>query len=949
MKKFSLLFCSVLFSCSTVLVFAGNKCEVILPGDHSPKSFKMSPNVKEGDYLPNTIIFKVKPQYRQNCKVNSVDNLLPLQDFLQNIGAQNLAKIYPTHRAPEQERNALGQKLVDLSLMYSFKYTGNFNLEKTINQMLSLGYFEYVEPWYVPKIHLFTPNDPNWSANQYHLKGNVIGSINTQTAWMTQTGNTSIIIGIVDTGTEPTHPDLAPNMVAGYDVAMNDNDPTWQGSNHGCATSGDACAATNNSLGVASPGFNCKFMPVKIADATGALVAAYQGITYAADHGCIIISNSWGGAGGGQAGQDVINYAAINKNCLVIASAGNNGVEDLTYPSSYNNVYRVAASTSSDAMASFSSFGLDVDYSAPGNAIYSTINGTGYGSMSGTSMACPVSAGAAGLVQSQFNYTNAFQIGERLKQTCDPMTGANYTAGKLGKGRIDVGTAVSAVAAKSILVNPVTITDKNNTAFMAGDTLVIHGIFTNYLDPCSSAAAATISVVSGPGTIVNGNFTIGALATLARDSNTTTPFTAKINTNAAVNADIKFKIHITDGTFSGDTYFDVLVNVDYINITINDVFTSITSKGRVGYNLDAQAQGLGFQYQLPTPSDLLYEMSLMIGTSATKVSDDFRAATVGNNDYASVTRVHQVTPAVVSDFDVNGICNDAPSTTTAPIGVQVNHSAYAWSTAPYRKFVIVKYSIKNTSASTLSNLYAGIVADWDVPNANSGQDKAAFDATNKMGYVWNMVSNGPYAAIKLLSTTAAVNNYIIDNVSGGNGGIDVNVSGTGFTTAMKYTALTTSRNNDGFVAPTYTTGGDVMDCVSSGPFTINAGDSVEVAFALIAGNDLADIQASACSAQNKYDNSCLTGINDLENDNFWMYNYPNPATNSVNINYNVAGYDKAAIKVMNSLGEVVIVLDNIPGGRNNISVDVSKLSNGNYFYQMKAGEAVMTKKLAIIR
>src|ERR1035437_1065875 len=534
MKKISMLFCTALFSCSTALLFAGNKCEVILPGDHSPKSFKMSPNVKEGDYLPNTIIFKVKQQYRQNCKVNSVDNLLPLQDFLQNIGAQNLAKIYPTHRAPEQERNALGQKLVDLSLMYSFKYTGNFNLEKTINQMLSLGYFEYVEPWYVPTIHLFTPNDLNWSANQYHLKGNVTGSINTQTAWMTQTGNASIILGNVDTGTEPTHPDLAPNMVPGYDVAMNDNDPTWQGSNHGCATSGDACAATNNSIGVASPGFNCKFMPVKIADATGALVAAYQGITYAADHGCQIISNSWGGAGGGQSGQDVINYAAINKNCLVIASAGNAGgtpqQEDLTYPACYNNVYRVAASTSTDAMAGFSSFGYDVAYTAPGNAIYSTINGTGYGSMSGTSMACPVSAGAAGLIQSPFYYTNAFQIGERLKQTCDPMPSApNYTAGKLGKGRIDVGTAVSAVATKSLTMNPVTITDGNDNVFLPSEVLTIHGVFINYLDPSSASAAATLSVVSGPCTITNGSFTIGALATLAIDSNTTTPFTATIN------------------------------------------------------------------------------------------------------------------------------------------------------------------------------------------------------------------------------------------------------------------------------------------------------------------------------------------------------------------------------------------------------------------------------------
>jgi subtilisin family serine protease len=964
MKKLSMLFCTALFASGTALTFAGNRAEVIIPGDHSPKSFKMAPNVKEGDYLPNTIIFKVKPQYRQNCKVNSVDNILPIQDFLQSIGAQNVGKIYPHHEAPAQERNMLGQNLVDLSLIYSFKYSANMKLEQTINQMLALGYFEYVEPWYVPKIHL-TPNDVN--TNQYYLKGTGVlgtGSINAPNAWGVNTGSTSVVIGITDTGTEKNHPDLAANLFHwtadpvdgvdndgdgyidnydGWDVGMNDNDVTWQGSNHGVMTSGDADAVTNNGVGVASPGYNCKFFMTKIADATGTLVASYTGIVYAADHGAKIISNSWGGTGGGSYGQSIVDYAAINKNCLVIASAGNNSVEDLTYPSSFNHVYRVAASTNTDARASFSSYGFDVDYTAPGNNIYATSSAGGYASASGTSMACPISAGAAAIVQSQFNYTNAFQIGEKLKQTCTPMTDAQYTAGKLGKGRIDMYKALTQ-AAKSIMVDPITVTDGNDNVFMPSETLNISGLFTNYLDASSSAAAATLSVVSGPGTVVNGNYTIGALNTLASINNNSAPFTATINANATVNADIKFKIHIVDGTFTGDTYFDVLVNVDYINITINDVFTSITSKGRVGYNLDGQAQGLGFQYQLPSPSDLLYEMSLMIGTSSTKVSDMFRGATVGDVDFGSVARVQKITPAVVSDFDAGGVFNDAPSTTTAPIAVQVNHHAYAWSTAPYRKFVIVKYMIKNTGASALSNLYAGLLADWDIPNADAGHDKAAYDATNKMGYAWNTVTS-LYAGIKLLTNTAPAVHYAIDNVNPPpNGGVNV-ANTTGFVTADKFTVLSTNMATAGGTG----TGDDVMDCVSSGPLTINAGDSVAVAFAIIAGDNLADLQTSACAAQNKYDNSCLVGVNDLENDNFWMFSFPNPATTSVNINYNVVGYDKAVLRVMNSLGEVVMTLDNIPAGKNNLTIDVSKLSSGNYFYQMKAGEAVMTKKLTIVK
>src|ERR1035437_5854097 len=165
MKKISTLFCATIFSCTT-MTYAGNKCEVIIPGDHSPKSFRTSSKVKEGDYLPNTVIFKVKSQYRQNCKVNSVDNILPIQDYLQNVGAQDVAKLFPHHQSPLQERNALGKKNVDLTTIYSCRYSSSLSLDKVINDMLSLGYFEYVEPWYVPKtLAAYTPNDVN--TNQY--------------------------------------------------------------------------------------------------------------------------------------------------------------------------------------------------------------------------------------------------------------------------------------------------------------------------------------------------------------------------------------------------------------------------------------------------------------------------------------------------------------------------------------------------------------------------------------------------------------------------------------------------------------------------------------------------------------------------------------------------------------------------------------------------------------
>ncbi|TAL60013.1 MAG: T9SS type A sorting domain-containing protein, partial [Bacteroidetes bacterium] len=94
---------------------------------------------------------------------------------------------------------------------------------------------------------------------------------------------------------------------------------------------------------------------------------------------------------------------------------------------------------------------------------------------------------------------------------------------------------------------------------------------------------------------------------------------------------------------------------------------------------------------------------------------------------------------------------------------------------------------------------------------------------------------------------------------------------------------------------------------------------------------------------------CVVGVNDVETNNFWMYNYPNPSTGSFNINYNVIGYDKAAIRIMNALGETVMVFDNLAQGRNTLAVDGAALSAGSYFYQLKAGEAVLTKKLTVVK
>jgi serine protease len=379
--------------------------------------------------------------------------------------------------------------------------------------------------------------------------------------------------------------------------------------------------------------------------------------------------------------------------------------------------------------------------------------------------------------------------------------------------------------------------------------------------------------------------------------------------------------------------------VDYVNITVNDVATTVNSRGRIGYNQDGQVGGLGFNYM--NQGTILYEAGLMIGTSGTKVSDAVRSTAGIDNDFQSVVNVRNALPNTFSDFDVDGKFNDNNS--SSPIPVSVHHKAFAWASAGNRKFVIVQYVISNLSTGTLSNLYSGIFADWDIDATTFGSNRASFDAVNKMGYAYYTGANGIYAGIKLLTNTAPVVHYAIDNVSGGAGGVDMFTGG--FDTSEKYTTLSTNRPNAG----TSGAGADVIDVVSTGPYTIAPGDSITVAFALIAGDDLNDIQTSAANAQIKYD-GLTTGIatNSTIESNILTV-YPNPASNTSVININIAETSTVSLKIFNILGEEIktITSGKMQAGAHQIINDISSLSNGIYYYQLLVNDKKHIQKLIV--
>jgi serine protease len=917
-----------------------------------------------GDYLPATMIVKVKPQYRSFCGPQGI-TIPAVSNFMSTIGADQVAKMFPNHKAPDRAVNAWGQPMIDLSTIYTIHYTGAMPLERAIGKLFATGYFEYVEPYFIPKAE-FTPNDPQaTSSSSYHIYKIAAASVSGTSGWDISTGSSTMVVGITDTGVELNHPDLT-NQIAyntadpingtdddndgfidnyrGWDVGVNDNDPSWQANAHGVHVSGCASAQVNNSTGVAGSGFNCKFLPVKISDASGTLVGSYQGITYAADHGCKVINCSWGGTGGGAFGQNIIDYATNNRDAAVVCAAGNNGVDQAFYPAAYDRVMSVASTSSTDGKSSFSNFNYTVDVSSPGSSINSTWSGNSYTNSSGTSMASPVAAGALAIVRAYNPTYTATQAIRRLMETSDnhySVAGNGVYADKLGYGRVNLYKALTDPAAPSVMFLNRAVTDNNDNAFVINDTLRIRGDFTNYLAPAANVTA-TLSVVSGGTfvTLIDATTTIGALGTLATGTNNSDPFQVSINPNAPANQQIVFRVTVTDGSWSRNFFFTETVNVDYINVTVNDVWTTITSRGLIGYNQDQQQQGLGFNYQ--QNGSLLYEAGLMIGIPG-KVSDVVRGTgTTPDTDFASQQAVRQVIPTVASDFDLTGRFSDAPSATGA-IPVTVNHHAYAWSQAPHTKYVIVEYVIRNTGTVTLTNLHAGIFADWDIDATTYGDNKADYDATNKMGYVYHTAANGFYCGIKLLTTTAPPVHYAIDNVNGGNGGVDMF---NGFDNTEKFTTLSTNRVQAG---NTLSTGNDVIDVMSSGPFTIAPGDSVIVAFALIAGDNLADIQNSAVNAQINYDNQVPLNVAQINTSNSGAQIFPNPTNGTTEIRYTQPQNGAVNLSVLDASGRLVSTLatGNQAAGNYNVQFDAANVPAGIYLCRIETAAGVEIRKLIV--
>ena len=371
------------------------------------------------------------------------------------------------------------------------------------------------------------PNDPLFSRlyalrNTGQTGGPVGADIDATAAWNVTTGSQAVFVGVIDTGIDYTHPDLAANIwtnpgeiagngfdddangfvddVHGYDFANDDGDPI-DDHGHGTHVSGTIGAVGDNGTGVTGVSWNVSLMALKFLDASGAGwdSDAIRAVNYATmmrtayDVNVRVTNNSWGGGSYDAGLLDAINVGGA-AGIMFVAAAGNSGQNADTspsYPAAYDSpaIVSVAATDSTDSLAWFSNYGsTSVDVAAPGVNIISTLPGNRYGMLSGTSMATPHVSGVAALALAVDPSLTVAQLKGRLLDNVDPIPG--LVGRTVSGGRLNAATVVNSL----VMADPTVTITSSKAILKAGATSVITFRLS---EPATNFTAADVSVTGG--------------------------------------------------------------------------------------------------------------------------------------------------------------------------------------------------------------------------------------------------------------------------------------------------------------------------------------------------------------------------------------------------------------------------------------------------------------------
>jgi subtilisin family serine protease len=870
--------------------------------------------------------------------------------------------------------NDLTRRLSALGRIVVIEYSAPYAPAYVAGKLSRLHGIEYAEPVY-RRTFEFLPNDPFFPQQQSYLE-----QIRAIEGWDVTRADQDVVIGIVDTGVDLTHPDLRSaiwnnpgetgrdlqgrdkrtNGVdddgnglvddwTGYDFGGTDgyspdNDPS-PGYSHGTHVAGIAAASGNNATGVIGIAFGARLMPVKIADdnpINPTLTAGFQGILYAATMGASIINCSWGGAGRSQAEQEVID-AVTEMGTLVVAAAGNEGRSLPSYPAGYRGVLSVASVTGSDQRSIFSNFNTSVGISAPGEDIYSTVplslNTGGYRAERGTSMASPLVAGAAALVLSRYPGLLPEQIAAVLRANADDINAGNPSyAWLLGSGRLNIERALTVgpdvVAAE--IVDYSVIEGDANGIIEPGETVELRITVKNILKQ-SNDISLDLAPISDPGVqVLAPSQDFGALASGETRQSTSGNFRLVMPTGVPIDYHLALSLTLREqGRIIGVQRIELLVNPNYSTTEANRITATFTGNGRIGFSdFPLNELGRGFRFD---STGLLAEGGLMIGVNATRLADVVRNTDGLQNQWLETIEPYRVHFSSDENVEIGRAhFDDAHLIDLQRVGVDIHLTTYEYTGIDQEKQVLAFYRIANTSGARLDSLFCGLFLDWDL-GPSGADNQIQFDPEDRMGYISNVTDASLPLVGSVLVSNQPMNFTALEN--------NAPPISDGFGQLAKWDALSSGIHHEV---------SRVSDCsmtIGAGPITLEAGADTTITFAFIVGDDVTELRQGAAEARRLAEHlgQSVGGPIPLPSQVKLVDIGPNPFDNRTTIEFWMPDEGHVTIRAFDAIGRQVATLIDGVYRRGVHTVDfVPESSSGFYFIQLDAfGETHMQKLIRL--
>ncbi len=892
-----------------------------------------------------------------------------------------------TRNAPSQIES---KSLEAISRIYTLTFPEHLDETLIVARLQKLDLFEWIEPKYIRQTHAI-PNDPligtSFSSQNYLDYHRLFQ------AWEISQGSRQVIIAIIDSGVDYLHPDLTSKMwintgeipnnnldddengfiddVMGWDFwqegtianPVQDNDPRGEFFVHGTHVAGIATAATNNGIGIAGIGYNCRYMNLKAGGTQAeptAIGFGFEAMLYAVANGAQVINCSWGASGFSSFENEVVDFATA-QGVVVIASAGNNGgttaETEPVYPAAYRNVLSVGAVNHFGGLvnqrASFSSYGTTLDVLTAGNGVLSTVFQGEYGLLTGTSMSAPIAAGVAGLLKSLRPTWSASRIRLQLRATAEPLDAFNpANANLLGKGRLNAFQALTHTTPGIEVVQY----DYDGATQSLAITLVNHNA------PTSTSLSFELQSLNG-GVIITNPFqasprlntgdTVRLTFRIEIRTPDTTPRTLKLSFSDAVAGYNDFAV-LRVSNSSWKFLSSVSTRARAMSLASDQSIWIVGERGKVFRSLNG---GASFECcASPTVQNL----------DAVSAIDSLTAI-VGEGESASSGRIAaRLFKTVDGGRSWSMVYQGGLGAWWNGIAMTSRHTGYAISDAPQNqmRFLVVKTTDGGDTWNELPNA--------PISNGDFGWTRSVYFVNTLVGF-FGGASNG-----NLYKTTDGGATWELESTGGGYvGSVFFYDETTGLRVSNNPPYLRRFSEGTWRNIPSLTT---ALEAVTGIPATMRAwvagnqtvwnstdsGKTFRAESLPIEGNDKLIQLAARKEGQRAIAFALTEGgqlfvqITDLESGRppsserpilELFQNYPNPFNPITAIEYRIFETGFVSLKVYDALGREVETLVSAlqDAGRYRVEYNASRLASGIYFYRLQVGRTSATKKMILIK